>query len=409
LRGDHHTYVPAFDGLRGVAILPVIFLHVDVSTLPRGHLLYELTRGWYGVDLFFVLSGFLITWIMLAEIDQTGTIDVKRFYERRFLRLTPAYVSMLIAVLVGAVLLRRPEVQNVPRVLPALITYTYNYQIAAGGTQFDVLVVIWSLCVEEQFYLVWPWVLRRLGTRRALWFCLGAIGTICVYSSALYAALNWGHLEVPTAASSIWIYFATDTRLGVILTGCAAALSLKHPSARRLWKRIQHMRAFPTLALAAACASVIFITGGRPSSGSLRSATLGYTVGASVTAALIAAVFVQPTSPIARFLSWNPLVSLGRVSYGVYLFHPAIAWLVVRYPLFGGSLEQATGGPLARFVLLSLLVLCTAWAIAALHYQYVERWFMSLRRPVAGRAELPGREDVAAAAAPSPSAAGART
>jgi peptidoglycan/LPS O-acetylase OafA/YrhL len=352
-----------------------------------------------------VLSGFLITWILLAEVDQTGTIDVKRFYERRFLRLTPAYISMLIAVLAGALILSRPELEKVPRVIPALITYTYNYQVAAGGTHFNVLVVIWSLCVEEQFYLVWPWILRRLGARRALRFCVAAVALSCMYRTVLYGALNWGHLSHPTAASSIWIYFATDTRLGVILTGCAAALSLKDPASRRLWKRAQHMRGFPAVALALACACVIFITGGRPSSGSLRSATLGYTVGASAAAALIAAVFVQPGSAVARGLSWRPLVSLGRVSYGVYLFHPAIAWLFVRLGPFSGLPEHTWTFP--RFVLTSLCVLIAAWTVAALHYNYVERWFMSLRRAVAGRAELPGRQAPAAVptpATPAPSA-----
>ena len=96
--GNRHAYVPAFDGLRGVAILPVLLLHVGASVLPSGPLLSQLTRGWYGVDLFFVLSGFLITWILQGEIAATGTIDLKRFYGRRFLRLGPAYLSMLTAV-----------------------------------------------------------------------------------------------------------------------------------------------------------------------------------------------------------------------------------------------------------------------------------------------------------------------
>ena len=84
VRSDHHTYIRAFDGLRGIAVLPVVLLHVGVQVLPNGLLLRELTRGWYGVDLFFVLSGFLITTILLGELKATGTIDIKRFYFRRF-------------------------------------------------------------------------------------------------------------------------------------------------------------------------------------------------------------------------------------------------------------------------------------------------------------------------------------
>jgi peptidoglycan/LPS O-acetylase OafA/YrhL len=98
----------------------------------------------------------LITRILLAEIEATGTIDVKRFYLRRFLRLIPAYASMLTAVLTGAALMAPAELRGVPLVLPTILTGTYNYQIASGGLHFDILVVIWSLCVEEQFYLLWP-------------------------------------------------------------------------------------------------------------------------------------------------------------------------------------------------------------------------------------------------------------
>ena len=220
---NRHAYVPAFDGLRGVAILPVLLLHVGASVLPNGPLLSELTRGWYGVDLFFVLSGFLITWILQGEMAATDTIDLKRFYSR-FLRPGPAYLSMLNAVLVGALLLNRPEVKGIPRVLPALLTYTYNYQIAVGGTHFDIIVVLWSLCVEEQFYLFWPKVLRWLGIKRALPFCLIAMFTLTAYRIGLYSWLNWGHLTAPTPDSSVWIFFATDARIGVILLGGAAAL-----------------------------------------------------------------------------------------------------------------------------------------------------------------------------------------
>jgi peptidoglycan/LPS O-acetylase OafA/YrhL len=190
MRGDRHNYIPAFDGLRAIAVLPVVPLHVGVSTLPNSHLLYELTRGWFGVDLFFVLSGFLITWILLAELDDTGTIDIKRFYSRRFLRLGPAYASMLMAMLIGAAIFEPLALTRVPRVLPAIITYTYNYQIAAGGSHVDGLVVVWSLWVEEQFYLVWPWILRRMGARRGLSFCMIAVAITTTYRTGLYLFLN---------------------------------------------------------------------------------------------------------------------------------------------------------------------------------------------------------------------------
>lgn len=425
MNGTRHTYVPAFDGLRGVAILPVVFLHVGVGSLPNGGLLYQLSRGWYGVDLFFVLSGFLITWILEAEVDASGTIDLKRFYWRRVLRLAPAYVSTLIAVLVGAALLDRSELERVPRVLPSLLTYTYNFQVALGGPHFDVLIIVWSLCVEEQFYLMWPWILRGLGRRRALWFCVFAVTLLSIYRSALYGWLNWGHLATPSTESVNRIYFATDTRVGVILVGCALALSLKHDGAQRLWKRLSEFWIVPLLAALFALGCIAFVTGGSPSSASWRSATFGYTLGACATAALIAAVFIQPQSIVARALSWRPLVALGRISYGTYLFHLAIAWLVLgilrpalwaqvawRFsnPALGAALPVseatvvplsgamgyvsalAAADPVLRFAIASALVLGLTVAAAGLHYRYVESWFMARRRPTPGRAHLPGRE-----------------
>src|SRR5260221_11863488 len=105
MRGHRHDYIPAFDGLRAIAILPVVLLHVGVNTLTDGNLLYQLTRGWYGVDLFFVLSGFLITRFLLAEMDKTVNIDITGFYGRGFLCLNPPYMSMLKGQLSGTVVL----------------------------------------------------------------------------------------------------------------------------------------------------------------------------------------------------------------------------------------------------------------------------------------------------------------
>ncbi|MGH7917341.1 MAG: acyltransferase family protein [Candidatus Binataceae bacterium] len=403
MRSDRHTYIPAFDGLRGLAILPVILLHVGVTTLPNGGLLYELSRGWYGVDLFFVLSGFLITWILTGEIESTGTLDLGRFYKRRFLRLAPAYLSMLVAVLAGAAIFERSALAKVPAVAPALLTYTYNYQIALGGPHFDVIVVVWSLCIEEQFYLTWPWILRGLGRRRALWFCLAAIAALSLYRSGLYLAMNWGHLTHPSPASSIWIYFATDTRIGAIFMGCAAALSLRHRRTRKLWESVNDRCFFPLAALFLVGLGVAVVTGGRPSSGSFRSATLGYTLVGFTTAILITAIFLQPSSLVARALSWKPLVSLGTVSYGVYLFHPAIAWLLLHFARIAGVTIALR--PALEFSLASVLVLALTWSFAVIHYRYVERWFLSLRKPVAGApqlsrdksAESPGSKRVEAA------------
>ncbi len=312
LIGNRHHYVPAFDGLRALAILPVIMLHVSVLSLQPGWLRQQLTRGWYGVDLFFVLSGFLITWLLIEEIEATGTIVLQRFYFRRFLRLAPAYASMLLALFAATAILDRNGLNKMTQVAPALLTYTYNYQLALEGPHVDQIVIVWSLCVEEHFYLVWPWILRRLGIHRGFYFSAAAVLVLALYRTALYAWMNWGHFASPSAASRIRIYFSTDTRIDVIMVGCLIALSLRQVRTRRLWEKAQQWRFFPYAAAIVAFISVAWITGGRSSSASLRSATVGYTLGALTVAAVIIAILARPGSGLARALSWSPLVSGAR-------------------------------------------------------------------------------------------------
>jgi peptidoglycan/LPS O-acetylase OafA/YrhL len=406
--GSGHHYVPAFDGLRALAILPVILLHVSVLGLQPGWLRQQLTRGWYGVDLFFVLSGFLITWLLIEEIEATGTIALPRFYLRRFLRLGPAYASMLLALLVAAAVFNHNTLHKVAWVAPALLTYTYNYQLALEGPHIDSIVIVWSLCVEEHFYLVWPWILRRLGIHRGFYFSALAVLILALYRTGLYAWMNWGHFASPTAGSRIRIYFSTDTRIDVIMVGCLVALSLRYERTRQLWEKVQQWRVFPYAAAVVALICVAWLTGGHSSSASVRSATVGYTLGAITVAAVIIAILARPGSRLSRSLSWSPLVSVGKVSYGMYLFHLALAqtifelldpeiwyWAASREgPQSVSSLKRATISifealgsasrmlaeyPLAHFIVAFVFVTLAAFGVAWLHFRFVERKFMALR------------------------------
>jgi peptidoglycan/LPS O-acetylase OafA/YrhL len=159
--------VPSLDGLRAISISLVLFQHVfRTPGFPFRGRIPELALGEFGVRVFFVISGFLITGLLLHEHKKSGTIALKKFYFRRSLRIFPVYYTYILVIvllgLAGAITLRTHEL------LPAL-TYTMNYHIAAyhaAGTPV-YLRHCWSLAVEEQFYLLWPFMLRALGTRLA--------------------------------------------------------------------------------------------------------------------------------------------------------------------------------------------------------------------------------------------------
>ncbi len=177
----------------------------------------------------------------------------------------------------------------------------------------------------------------------------------------------------------------------MILIGCAAALSVTESRIARIWSAISQHRGFAWLALAAAVVCIVFVTGGAPSSASWRSATFGYTLAGGASAVLLVAVFFQPESGVARLLSLRPLVSLGTVSYGVYLFHLPIARLlliVCRRTGWPQTVPASTA--VTRYFAASGAVLALTWLLAAMHYKLVEQRVLRLRpaanQPAAGHA-----------------------
>ena len=128
-----HRYVPSLDGLRAICVAGVLFIHMP---LPNGHPWLEAirSRGWYGVDMFFILSGFLITWILAVEVDTTGTVNLGRFYRARTLRLLPAYLSTILLVLAGSHLseiAQGDESYRLANLWPLFLSYTLNIWMAA--------------------------------------------------------------------------------------------------------------------------------------------------------------------------------------------------------------------------------------------------------------------------------------
>ena len=368
-----HRYLPSLDGLRAICIAAVLFIHMPP---PTGHPWLELIRerGWYGVDMFFVLSGFLITWILAVEVEATGTVSLGRFYRARTLRLLPAYLSTILLVLAGSHLFEIAQGSQSYRLAdlwPLFLSYTLNIWMAATAIWPWGVSHFWSLCVEEHFYLSWSAVMKRWGSRNVLRIALLAIPAVAAYRSGWYLWMNHGHLTAPSRASFFRIYYATDTRIDAILVGCALALLLREARLQGLWRRLESAGWFPSLALLVTLGTITWVTQYK-----WRIETFGYTVMAMASSTLLLAIFLQPQCWIARLLAARPLVHLGRISYGIYLIHaPLLTGLEVKLRFSAQYIEPA------RYLPVLLLLVFGSVGAAALHYYAVERRFLALRGP----------------------------
>jgi peptidoglycan/LPS O-acetylase OafA/YrhL len=286
---------PALDGVRGIAILLVVAHHGLPEIFPAG--------GTVGVTLFFALSGFLISAILLEERESTGRLDLRRFYARRARRLLPALVVLVaLAVVLGLVFSSR--IATVGSAVPVLM-YVANLPLAAGA-RVDALGHTWSLAIEEQFYLVWPLVLLAIPIRRR--FTFGVVLAAGVGVAAWRAALWLG------GASDARVYYGTDTRSDALLIGCAVALFV---SGRAPWK--SHRWVVPVAVLSMAATGLL-------------GTDVGLYVAAPTVAVVLAAAMVIGAAgehpPV--FLSSTLLRWCGRRSYGLYLWHAPVFYFGLR-------------------------------------------------------------------------------
>ncbi|HWB38263.1 MAG TPA: acyltransferase, partial [Rugosimonospora sp.] len=379
-------YQPSLDGVRALAVTAVLLYHAGVPWLPGGFL---------GVDAFFVLSGFLITSLLLAERARHGRVRLVAFWGRRARRLLPAALVMLAGTAIAGRYLLPPLDLGLLRGDEfAAIGYVANWRMIYRGADYFAQTAAaspvqhtWSLSIEEQFYLVWPLLLvgvlalrRRSGRRLLLTLaCAGAL------ASALAAALLY-HPTNPNRA-----YFGTDSRAQALLVGCALALLLARSPARDAAAPAAGVpaQAGPPALEAAAAPARHRVLGLLAGLGALVFAVECWRAGGSsgwlyrgglalcalAVAAVLAHATRSPGSPTARLLSLVPLVWLGRISYGVYLYH---------WPLFEYLDAGRTG--LSGLGLLALR-LTAVLVVATLSYHLIEqpirrgRW-LRVARPV---------------------------
>jgi peptidoglycan/LPS O-acetylase OafA/YrhL len=326
--GTSAPYFPALDGIRAIAVLAVIAFHAQQGWAKGGFL---------GVEVFFVVSGFLITRLLVTEAENTGRVDVKGFWMRRARRLLPALFAMLGVVALWMLVLHPHEVGRFRRDFVAALTYVSNwFQIATDDSYFSrigrasPLRHLWSLAVEEQFYLLWPPLLLVLallakGRRKRMAAMLTAMAL---------ASTAWMAFLYTPGGDPNRVYLATDTRLSGLLLGAAFGLVWRRNRIGRRLIRVAIAGA-STLSLAALVSSFVVFT--ETSKWLYRG---GFFAVDLATIAVIAASTLEG-GPLRMFLSWAPLQAIGRRSYGLYLWHWPV--LVLTDPVEGDVVFDGPG------------------------------------------------------------------
>ena len=325
-------HIPALDGLRAVAVAMVVLFHT--VGLPGGYL---------GVDIFFVLSGFLITTLLIDEHRETGTIRIANFYIRRAFRLMPCLWLMVAAVFVFALLTDLAALFHTNRTTSlAALLYVENWLLIAfprlGGNIFQHT---WSLAIEEQFYLIWAPVLylllRRLGPNRLAGFL----------SAALILSIAWRAALWISGASFLRVLLGSDTRSDELIAG--ALLAALYAAGR-----LDPLRQFISGLSVAGAAAIVFAAA-LSVQGTSAAIVLWEPVCMFSSVAIIARIVLEGSvHGLFACLAWSPLLYIGSISYGIYLWHDPLNWALSASAYAESSLARllvAGGGGLCLAVI----------------------------------------------------------
>lgn len=343
--------IPSLDGIRAVSIIIVFLSHAGVS---------ELIPGGFGVTVFFFLSGFLITTLLTREQDRHGTIALKAFYLRRIVRLAPP-ILITLAAATALVLAGLAEGDlSVPTFLSQIFFFTnYHMLTPDAGSSVDGLAVLWSLSVEEHFYIIWP--ILFIAIARGL---IGIRGILVL----LVAILVWRYVRMAVLGDGEWtIYISTDTRFDSLLYGCLLALMIWRGHAARVFPDELPTR----MALIGGALTALMISF-LVRDEAFRSIFRYSVQGIALMPLFYYAVFRPGDLPF-RPLNWAPLRMVGIWSYTIYLCH----YVIIQ------ALAQAGVGQLGDplFVGLSAALSC---GFAALVYRLAEQPLKPLRARLTG-------------------------
>ncbi|HWQ77888.1 MAG TPA: acyltransferase family protein, partial [Anaerovoracaceae bacterium] len=344
LRADSSGYMPGLDGLRALAVFAVIAYHLELAWAPGGLL---------GVSLFFVLSGYLITNILLMQWERSGSIDLKDFWLRRARRLLPALFTMLAGVTFWVAFYAPERLAALKQEALAAVFYSSNWYLIFHQVSYferfgplSPLGHLWSLAVEEQFYLFWP-ILLGLGLRclpRRKWVIRGTVAVTLASVAVMALIYIPGH-------DPSRVYYGTDTRAFALLVG--AVLAMVWPGGQMT----ANLSGKKRLALDTAGSMgllVVLLMIGKTN----QYQTFLYQGGLllfSLAAACVVAALAHPVSFLGRIFSWRPLRWLGECSYGIYLWHyPVIVLTSPAVNTEGPELSRALWQIAASIILAAL-------------------------------------------------------
>lgn len=360
LKTEPQRHVVSLDGLRAIAIIAVWAIHAGV---PGSSL------GWLGVDLFFALSGFLITTLMLKEKEQSKSIDIPKFWGRRFLRLMPAYYLYVSFLCLLITLGHHPMTSSggwSPQGYLASLWFYFNNFVPRGGFgQFDMLSIhLWSLALEEQFYFVWP-VIFVFATRMrqslllplTILFILFIIRPFISYFALLSLPYGRGVAILTGCIIALWIHdlrkkgpipiwlVSPSIRFGWLILSLGLILALSITYELKIIEDEAIQRWFlPVL-------SIQF-------------------------SIFIAMLWYGKKDWIVRLLSWTPLAYIGKISYGIYLYH-----MLAHYLTWQVLLDQINDWPRYPKMGLRLIVYgVLSVAIAAFSYHFYEKPFLRIKK-----------------------------
>jgi peptidoglycan/LPS O-acetylase OafA/YrhL len=345
---------PALDGLRAVAVLVVVIYHLDIEVFGQK----VFAGGYGGVDIFFVLSGFLITTLLIKEIDTTNGLDFRAFYARRALRLFPALAVVIVFAVLAAATFAPTDVRHPTFAgLPWVIFYVGNWDVAlVSRTSLGLLAHTWSLAIEEQFYVLWPVIFllffARIRNRRRIGQGLLALAGIDVLYQFAMRYHGWSNARLGNGL---------DTHCDGLLIGCGIAfllVSRNADAAAGRWTRVGGIGGVCVLAITIMTASPshFYVT------------TAGITLASAATGAVLWSMLISPIRLFDLVLSSRPAVWVGKRSYGLYLWH---------YPILLALNPFASTG--VRRYEADLVVVLLSLVATIASYRFVEQPFLRLK------------------------------